>query len=314
MVMGNRIPIDRPNGRIRCLGFSRQGLLGFALLVFCLCPWLRARTHETGAPSFSIDLDQSYAEVVKAVEDVARSSVIKGTFEYRGEDQLGGAQFEDASRLFPEWSQPGKIFYKVRSKALSPAHFLNSNDVGTVAVRYVVQEIGSSTRLFIDAVFIENAGHHNHPSDGYVETCEFAEIGKRLKNLDELRMARSSGQEFSPGSESSSRPGADDASYDPHRGDLEKVIAEQRAQLAADTANLEKLEAQMRQMRTSEFARVTVERAEMKAQPYAHARSLAALKMGQEVTILAKSTYWYRVRSEDGQEGWISHKDLEAQP
>jgi hypothetical protein len=283
------------------------------LLILGFCPSPLARTHETGAPSFSIDLDQSYAEVVNAVEDVARSSVIKGTFEYRGEGKLGGAQFEDASRLFPEWSQPGKIFYKVRTKALSPAHFLNSNDVGTVAVRYVVQEIGSSTRLFIDAVFIENAGHHNHPSDGYVETCEFGEIGERLKKHDELRMARSSGAEFSPGSESSSRPEAGD-SDDPQRRDLQKVIAEQRAQLAADTANLEKLEAQMRQMRTSEFARVSVERAEMKAQPYAHARSVEALKMGQEVTILARSTYWYRVRSEDGQEGWISHKDLEAQP
>jgi hypothetical protein len=312
MVMGKRVPIDAPNGRILCLGFSC--CLLFVLLLFCLCPSVLARTHETGAPSFSIDLDQSYAEVVNAVEDVARSSVIKGTFEYRGEGELGGAQFEDASRLFPEWSQPGKIFYKVRTKALSPAHFLNSNDVGTVAVRYVVQEIGSSTRLFIDAVFIENAGHHNHPSDGYVETCEFGEIGERLKKGDELRRARSSGAEFSPGSESSSRPEAGADSDDPQRRDLQKVIAEQRAQLAADTANLEKLEAQMRQMRTAEFARVRVERAEMKAQPYAHARSVEALKMGQEVTILARSTYWYRVRCEDGQEGWISHKDLEAQP
>lgn len=312
--MGNLVPIGVQNGRIRCPGFFwRAGLL-CAFLTLGVGSSLHARTRETGAPSFSIDLDQSYNDVVSAVEDVARSNSIKGTFEYRSDGELAGAQFGDASRLFPAWSQPGTIFYKVRTKALSPAHFLNSNDVGTVAVRYVVEELGpASTRLFIDAVFVENARHHGHPSDGYVETCEFAEIGKRLKNEDELRVARLAGPPLSPGNESSSRSDHGVAD-DPTTRDLEKVIAEQRAQLNVDTANLEKLEAEIRRMRTSEFAHVSVERTEMKAQPYAHAPAIEALKKGHEVTILARSIYWYRVRSEDGQEGWISHKDLEEQP
>jgi len=60
--------------------------------------------------------------------------------------------------------------------------------------------------------------------------------------------------------------------------------------------------------------RVKADRAELKSLPYAHARVVEALTKGQEVTVLAKSAYWYQVRSEDGKEGWISHSFLEVQP
>ena len=280
------------------------------------------------------------------MDEVARSGSIKGTFEYRGEDRLTNAQFSEKSQLFPAWTEPGKVFYKVRAKALSPSHFLNSNDVGTVAVRYVVQDRGpNSTRLFIDAVFIENARHHGHPSDGYVETCEFGEIGKLLKDREGLQKLAASGQPFTPGVESTShseekleaikeakaveekrpnevrRPAPKPAETprvavvdSAASADLQRAITEQRSLLAAEHANLDKLEAQARQLRASEFVRIKSDRAELKVLPYAHARVVEALKKGQEVTVLAKSTYWYQVRSEDGQEGWISHTLLELQP
>lgn len=196
----------------------------------------------------------------------------------------------------------------------------------------MVQERGpSSTRLFIDAVFIENARHRGHPSDGYVETCEFGEIGKRLKDREQLQTQVAAGQQFSPGQQSSSRPDAGqaearqgDARQGEARqvevvdsakvGDLQRAIGEQKSELASESANLDKLEGQARQLRSSEFVRVKAERAELKALPYAHARIVEALKKGQEVTVLAKSTYWYQVRSEDGKEGWISHTLLEVQP
>jgi hypothetical protein len=307
------------------------------LLILFLCGLCFSRTRETGGASFSIDLDKPFAEVVSAVGEVARSGSIKGTFEYRDEEQLNGAQFAEKSQLFPAWSEPGKVFFKVRNKTLSPSHFLNSNDVGTVAVRYVVQERGpNSTRLFIDAVFVENARHHGHPSDGYVETCEFGEIGKRLKDRELLQTQVAAGRQFSPGVESSSRPNPPlpEAKQPEERpvegkqgeergvevvdsakvGDLQRVIGEQKSLLASESANLEKLEMQARQLRTSEFVRVKADRAELKTLPYAHARVVEALTKGQEVTVLAKSTYWYQVRSEDGKEGWISHALLEVQP
>ena len=302
-----------------------------ALCLFLLCTSLSWAARDTGAASFSIDLDKPYADVLAIVSDVAHAATIKGTFEYRGEDSLDKAEFQENSRLFPAWTEPGKVFYKVRAKALSPSHFLNSNDVGTVAVRYVVQERGpKSTRLFIDAVFVENARHHGHPSDGYVETCEFGEIGKRLKERDQLLAETTTGQQFSPGTESSSRK--EDAPAQPvavhptppapatevvdtsKTSDLAKAIAEQKTQLAADYAGLEKLEAQARQLRSAEFVKVKADRAELKALPYTHARVVESLKRGQEVTVLSKSAFWYQVRSEDGQEGWISHSMLEVQP
>jgi hypothetical protein len=328
-----------PNSRLRHTSIT-------CLLVLLLCLPGYSRTRDTGAASFSIDLDKPFNEVVAIVEEVARSGSIKGTFEYRGEEQLTGAQFSEKSQLFPAWTQPGKVFYKVRTKALSPSHFLNSNDVGTVAVRYVVQERAPNlTRLFIDAVFIENARHHGHPSDGYVETCEFGEIGKLLKDREQLQKLAASGQPFSPGQESTSHSEEQqeeikaeaqkkEAGRDKHKakeiaraetprvvevdsaklGDLQRVIAEQKSLLATDNANLDKLEGQARQLRASEFVRVKSDRAELKVLPYAHARVVEALKKGQEVTVLSKSAYWYQVRSEDGQEGWISHMLLEVQP
>ena len=286
------------------------------LIVSCilvLCAPISWAARETGAASFSIDLDQPYADVLAVVSEVDK------------------AEFQENSRLFPAWTAEGKVFYKVRNKALSPSHFLNSNDVGTVAVRYVVQERGpNSTRLFIDAVFVESARHHGHPSDGYVETCEFGEIGKRLKERDQLLAQTATGQQFSPGTESSSH--TDEASPEPvakqppapvpaaevidtaKTNDLQRAIAEQKAGLTADYAGLEKLETQARQLRSAEFVRVKADRAELKALPYAHARVVEALKKDQEVTILAKSDYWYQVRAEDGKEGWISHSLLEVQP
>lgn len=314
-------------------GIKKIHRLCIALLMFCLlCVAVSWGARDTGAASFSIDLDKPYADVLAIVSDVAHAGTIKGTFEYRGEDSLDKAEFQENSRLFPAWTEPGKVFYKVRAKALSPSHFLNSNDVGTVAVRYVVQQRGpTATRLFIDAVFVENARHHGHPSDGYVETCEFGEIGKRLKERDQLLAQAATGQQFSAGSESSSH--SESAPVEPvvqpalrapvpapdpvdtaKASELDRAIADQKSQLAADYAGLEKLEGEARQLRSAEFVKVKADRAELKALPYAHARAVEALKRGQEVTVLSKSAYWYQVRSEDGQEGWISHSMLEVQP
>lgn len=278
--------------------------------------------HESGAASFAIEVDKPFEEVVAVVDEVAHSSVIKGTFEYRDEEQLTGAEFAQNQRLFPAWSGAGKVFYKMRRKVLSPAHFVNSNDVGTVAVRYVVQPAGAtSTRLIVDAVFVENARHHWHASDGYVETCEFAEIGRRLQEYEELRSAPARGAPFSTSRESSLSgnrvPGKEHATVDVNDNktlDLQRVVAEQKVKLEAEQAELQQLEAQVRQLRKAEYVRVSAEGAELRILPYGHARVVEALKRGEEVTILAKIHTWYQVRSEDGQQGWVTHTFLEAQP
>jgi SH3 domain-containing protein len=293
--------------------FGVSGLLCATVIVlFAVALPAFGRTREKAAPSFTIDVDKPFEQVVPVVEDVARGGVIRGTFEYAGDEQLEDAKFSETSKFFPAWNGDGKIFYKYRERTLAPKHFIESNDVGTVAVRYVVQNNGpNATRLTIDAVFVENGGHHGHPSDGYVETCEFAEIGKRLKDFKQQTHPGFS-SEFSSSKEG--KPAPTENGTGSVGADIRRAIADQKDQLATEIANLQKLEDQSRQFRTSEFVRIRAERAELKASPYSHARVIEALKQGQEVTVLAKSTYWFRVRSEDGQEGWLHHSVVEVQP
>lgn len=315
ILMGRAVPTRVSTPSYRCLlAVFFMGNLSVLLLV--LAGVCYGRTRET-APPFTIDVDKPFGQVLRAVEDVARSSTIKGTFEYSGDQQLEGAQFDENSRLFPTWSGNGRVFFKVRNKTLAPKHFINSNDVGTVAIRYIVQDNGNnSTRLVIDAVFVENAGHHGHASDGYVETCEFAEIGKRLNQFDQPEALRASGNEFSPNRESSSQAdkATEIATDSSATSDIRRAISDQKFQLAADAAKLKELEAQAQKIRAAEFVRVRAERVELRVSPYSHARVVEALKQGQEVTVLAKSAYWCRVLSDDGQEGWAPYSALEIQP
>jgi hypothetical protein len=264
---------------------------------------------------FSIDLDKPFPTVVEVVRNVAGNGVIQGTFEFKGDESLSRAEAASSFRLFPPWSGPGQVFFKLRTQVLSPAHFLNSNDMGTVSVRYVVQDVGpNATRLNIDAIFVENSHHRSHPSDGYVEASEFGVIGKRLRELDQ--QLRASSPEAGHSQESSSRAGEPGREViDPSKtGDLGQTIAMQEAGLNAESATLRQLQAQAEQLRQGPSGRISALRAELKFLPYAHAPTVAALNKDERVTILARSAYWYRVRSADGQEGWLHHQVLETQP
>jgi hypothetical protein len=264
----------------------------------------------------SIDLDKPFQTVVDVVREVADNGVIQGTFEYKGDESLPRAEAAPSSGLFPPWSGSGQIFFKVRTRTLTPAHFLNSNDMGTVAVRYVVQELGpNSTRLNIDAIFVENSHHRSHPSDGYVEASEFGVIGKRLREFDRQQLRASSlGPDQQQESSSRTEEPATQVIDSSATGNLQQAIAAQEAKLDAESATLEKLQARAEQLRHGPSARVSALRAELKAFPYAHSPTVAALSKDEQVTILAKSAYWYRVRSADGQEGWIHHRMVESQP
>jgi hypothetical protein len=147
----------------------------------------REKANYDGAGSFSIEIDQPYQKVFEVVRDAATSGVIHGTYEYHGEDSLPKADAQKSCKFFSPWDGGGEVFFKVRTRALSPAHFLNSNDMGMVAVRYVVQELTpKSTRLYIDAIFVADSHHGKHPSDGYVETTEYNLISERLAEVDRM--------------------------------------------------------------------------------------------------------------------------------
>jgi len=113
------------------------------------------------------------SEVTQVVQDVIQNGIIRGTKEYNKDEYITGATAASSTRAFKEWSEGGKAFYKVRLKALDPQNFKDTNDTGTLAVRYVVQGQGDShTVLRINAVFVEDFRHVTHASNGSVEGAE----------------------------------------------------------------------------------------------------------------------------------------------
>jgi hypothetical protein len=135
-----------------------------------------------------VNLPLPAAEVEQVVQDVAQNGLIRGTKEYNKDQYISGAKAADSSHVFPAWDQEGKAFYKVRDQAIDPRNFKDSNDVGTLAVRYVVQPQGKkNTVLRIDAIFEEDFRHVVHLSNGSVETAEYNDIREHLDSIEVMK-------------------------------------------------------------------------------------------------------------------------------
>ena len=122
-----------------------------------------------------------------------RTAIIRGTKEYNKDEYIAERSRPLLRRSFPAWTEGGKVFYKVRKQALDPRNFKDSGDVGTLAVRYVVQpQSDKNTVLRIDALFVEDFRHSVHQSNGSVESSEYKDIQDRLEadGADEERNGR----------------------------------------------------------------------------------------------------------------------------
>jgi hypothetical protein len=127
-------------------------------------------------------------EVVQVVEDVAQNGIIRGTKEYNKDEYITGAAAATSTPVFAAWTEGGKVFYKVRKQALDPRNFKDSGDVGTLAVRYVVQPQGDeNTVLRIDALFVEDFRRSVHSSNGSVESSEYKNIQDRLAEVELMK-------------------------------------------------------------------------------------------------------------------------------
>jgi polyhydroxyalkanoate synthesis regulator phasin len=127
-------------------------------------------------------------EVAQVVEEVAQNTIIRGTKEYNKDEYVTGAVGAASTPVFPKWTEGGKVFYKVRTQALDPRNFKDSGDVGTLAVRYVVQPQGDkNTVLRIDAVFVEDFRRTVHPSNGSVESSEYKDIQDHLGAVELMK-------------------------------------------------------------------------------------------------------------------------------
>jgi hypothetical protein len=261
-------------------------------------------------------------EVAQVVEDVAQNTFIRGTKEYNKDEYVAGAVAATATPVFPAWTEGGKVFYKVRKQALDPRNFKDSGDVGTLAVRYVVQPQGDkNTVLRIDALFVEDFRHSVHQSNGSVESSEYKDIQDRLQAVELMKKENAEAEQAkqerlakknfgmgddtvllstppstaaptSPASPSSATP-QPPATYDQSPESLEQHVAELRRQV-------ERL--------------VKQPGAPLKSAPFHTASTLKSLEPGVEVIILISTPYWYGIETHDGQHGWIRRDQLEQLP
>ena len=287
--------------------FSRGVATVFSLLlvVATVLP-LFGREHkrrkEDYGHGFSTEIDVPENEVLQAVSDVVNDGIIQGSKEYNKDQYIGNANSAASSPLFPPWTDPGKVFYKVRTEVLDPRGFYQSNDIGTLAVRYVVQnKEPSKTFLRIDAVFVEDFRRISHPSDGSVENAEYKDI---QDHIDQTEAQKKQAEE---GEKQRQQEIARQARE--HKQEEDETLALARAQASVQT-----LEQHVQQLRQQVERVIKAPGAQLKSAPFLSASNLRSLDAGTEVVILIATPYWYGVETEDGQHGWVKSEHLEPLP
>jgi hypothetical protein len=242
------------------------------------------------------------SEVIEAVEAVVNNGIIQGSKEYNRDPYIDKADPATSSKLFPDWSGPGKVYYKVRSEVLDPRGFYESNDIGTLAVRYVVQaKDASHTLVRIDAVFEEDFRRISHPSDGSVEAAEFKDIQDHLDATEEEKRQAAEGEK--------QRQEAVARKAMQEKAEMAEIDA-----LSTSENSQQALDEKVNQLRRKAERLTKVPGAQLRSAPFHSASVLKNLEPGLEVVILVKTSYWMGVETEDGQHGWIRQDQLEPLP
>jgi hypothetical protein len=204
--------------------------------------------------------------------------------------------------LFEQWKGEGSVYYKVRTDAIAPRHFLETGDQGTIAVRYVVTSVNENrTRLRIDAVFVENARRTVHPSDGTVEASEFKVFQERLQaiQLDEQEALDAKRRRDS---------------IDLARHTLALQHEDESTRLAAAESSNQDLEQRVHSLRQELERRVKAPGADLKAAPFRSAANVTSVSAYTDVVIVIVTPRWYGIETPDGQRGWLPMDQLETLP
>lgn len=256
--------------------------------------------EKTGSVGIDLVLDAPEPEVYRAVELVANDEIVHGTYVYEREKTLTGAVASTSSAYFGEWKGPGKALYKILSGALAPRHFKDSGDIGTISIRYLVQELKDGrTRVQIEAVFVEDGRRRAHASDGSVESSELKEIQTQLQ---QIRLAKEKE------AEAARQVSAEQAAEAARARQREQ---ERAREVAAESAT-KSLEERVSQLRHELVRLVSAPGAELKSAPFRSSVSLQALAPNSEVLVLIVTPYWYGVETSGGRRGWVRREQLRA--
>jgi hypothetical protein len=257
------------------------------------------------------------SEVAAVVREVVQNGIIRGTKEYNKDEYITGATAQTSVRVFPAWTEGGEVFYKVRLHALDPRNFKNSGDVGTLAVRYVVQAQGEkNTVLRINAVFVEDFRHAVHVSNGSVEGEEYKDIHDRLdanavmktQAAEAVRERQEQVPRRAPSPEAAGPPNSVPAPTGVENRDTPPQ-ATATAQVDPQT-----LEEHVRDLRNQVERLVKPPGAALKSAPFHTASTLQSLPAGTEVLVVITTPYWLGIETHDGQHGWMLRDDLELVP
>ena len=276
----------------------------FVLLLVISAGIASPKVRTDDANTLVVGMEFPEADVVKAVQQVTQDQIIHGTYSYDKERILYGAHSTSAARVFGVWRGHGKAYYKVADKILSPRFFKDSEDIGTISVRYVIQdESPDAVTLRIDAVFVD-ARNVRHPSIGNVEAAEYAAIHTRLKDIQASR---------NQALQAAAQPAAQ-----PAQAAMQPLAALPSSDSANDASvsslNVQQLKEQVESLRRQVFLRVKDPGASLKSAPFESAASISSLPAQTEVVIVVLTPYWYGVETKDGHRGWIHHSQLESLP
>jgi hypothetical protein len=253
-------------------------------------------------PGLVRELAGSLDEVRQAVVNVQKDHIIHGTKVFDREPVLTGAEAANSSPLMERWEGPGEVFFKIHQKAIAPRHFLDSSDMGTIAVRYVVIPVTADrTRVKVDAVYVEAAHKTVHASDGTVEKEEMQEIKDSLESTQQA---------------------AADAAEARRRVQSAELVRQSYARQREDEStrltslqqNEKDLQSEITAMRHDVERRVKAPGADLKAAPFRSAANLKSLSAFSEVVILIVTPHWLGVETPEGQRGWLPVEQLEPLP
>jgi hypothetical protein len=274
----------------------------FSLFLIAALPAVLARSkEETNAQGLVVTLAVPEKQLLQAVEDVAGDGIIRGTREYNNDEYVSGAQAAPDTKVFPAWTAPGRVFYKLKQHAVDPRNFKDSGDSGTLAVRYVVQPVDDkSTSLRIDAMFVDDFHLREHSSNGSVEGAEYKAIqddlaAMELKKKEAAEVAERNQEQLAAREEEGKR----------QQQELEMLIA-------GDPG--ETLEQHVARLRREVERIVRAPGAQLKSAPFKSASSLETVAAGAHVAIVISTRYWVGVETDDGQRGWMNRRDLEQLP
>lgn len=291
-----------------------------ATLLACLLGSLPVGAREKDTAHYGegliINVPFPEADVTQAVKEVIENGIIRGSKEYERDQYVTGAQSATSVRGFPAWQEGGAVFYKVRMHALDPRNFKESGDVGTLAVRYVLQPQGDkNTVLRIDAIFVEDFRHSVHASNGSVEGAEYKDIHDHLESLRLLKQeASEAAAQHSQVSEKLLQKEPPSSLPAQSRPSTEAPASVAKLQPGEPASPNETPEEHLKSLRRQVERVIKPPGAPLKASPFQSASTLTSLPSGTEVLIVITTPYWLGVETHSGQHGWVSRDALELVP